>query len=171
MKGGEVFRVRVTDAYDETNHPVTLHFVDEGGNPVTGITFDGQQISGSTFTLSSAWLSDHVVDDEIDLTKFIPVTGGYAGYTLSNTHKSSRFDLDRSNGNGYPHTIIGNELKWADSTLQYKLYYTNEDKAGWYWYDAGKEPPQNSANWWHYEWVSQYDYDVDKYMYTERYGD
>lgn len=51
MKNGVVFTIRITDAY---NNPVTLHFVDEGGNPITVDSFNGQSIpSGTSFTLTA----------------------------------------------------------------------------------------------------------------------
>ncbi|MBQ6663655.1 MAG: VWA domain-containing protein, partial [Firmicutes bacterium] len=128
--------------------PVRLHFVDENGNPLPATYADGTDADGNEIDLEKLVIGS---DGIIDLNQF-----QVDGYTLSNTHKSTYQDLSGSfihdynygtNNGNYPHTIIGNELKWENNTLQYKLYYGNNDKAGWHWFDAGLEPRRNDAQW------------------------
>lgn len=131
---------------------VTLHFVDEAGRPLEGFTYNGETIEGSTYIVTPDWAQEQ---GTINLENFIK-----SGYTLSNTHKSTWMDLEGSysgyqsytgNSGKYPHTIIGNELKWNDGTLQYRLFYANSDKAGSHWFDVGLEPERND-NHWKYDW-------------------
>ncbi len=160
MRSGDQFVINVTDAQINDSTQVKLHFVKENGTSfVTGeVTYADDtpvQIVNGFWQLDPEKL---VIDSEgvIDLNQF-----KVAGYTLSNTHKSTYEDKDdttysddgHTNVN-FPHAIIGNELRLLqDGTLQYKLYYGNEDKAGWYWFNAGTEPKRDHDHWFHYEWM------------------
>ena len=73
MKTGEVFTVRITDAY---NTPVKLHFVKEDGTPLTSITYDDETINAGNdgiFTLTADWLNQHLGTNggELDLTQVL----------------------------------------------------------------------------------------------------
>ena len=125
--------------------PVTLHFVKEGGTPFTAgeVTYaDGTpvEIVNGNFKIDPEKLVIGT-DGIIDLNQFL-----VNGYTLSNTHKSTWKDINDST-DSYTHSIIGNELKWNNGTVQYRLFYTNHDKAGSYWFDAGTEPVRDSNHW------------------------
>ena len=54
--------------------------------------------------------------------------------------------MTSTNRDDHPHTIIGNELRWNNGTLQYKLYYTSTDKAKWAWFDVGYEARDWDSN-------------------------
>ena len=140
-----------------SNQQVRLHFVNENGVDISssGVTFNGTTFYNDLTVNPTSLVWDD--NGELDLTQF-----EIDGYTLSNTHKSTWEDLrgplvaDDENWNGgrkanYPHTIIGNTLKWNGSTIQYKLYYANNDKAGFWWFDAGKEP-KRGRQWWMYDY-------------------
>ena len=139
--GSSGSRMRLLDAVpSETQSKiVTLHFVDEEGHPLEGFTFNGNAISGSTFDVTADWAA---LLGEIDLEKFVK-----NGYTLSNTHKSTWQDINDNQNDTYTHSIIGNKLRWSNGTVQYRLFYTNHDKAGSHWFDAGKEPVRDSNHW------------------------
>jgi len=133
---GEWFTV-----YKLTPPHVTLHFVDRDGNPLTGFTYNGQTIEGSTYDVTFDWAQEQ---GDIDLSDFVKT-----GYTLSNTHRATYEDLiDGVSPAGWganaqqPHSIIGNELRWNSSqnTLQFREFYTNSDKAGSVWMNVGYRP-------------------------------
>ena len=125
------------------NGQAVLHFVDENGMELTGASYDGHEIIGSQFTVSDGSFLDLSEGSTIDLTNF-----KIDGYTLSNTHKGTWVDL----GNGphivdgwggqteQIHTIIGNHLRVQNNNLQHQEFYTNSDKAGSDWYNAGFRP-------------------------------
>ena len=125
--------------------PVTLHFVKEDGTSFAAgeVTYaDGTPVAyaDGNFKVDP---SKVVVgsDGVIDLNQF-----KVNGNTLSNTHKSTIANMTSTNRNDHPHTIIGNELRWNNGTLQYKLYYTNTDKAKWAWFDVGYEARDWDSN-------------------------
>ncbi len=129
----------------EQTFPVTLHFVKEGGTSFTAgeVTYaDGTpvEIVNGNFKINPEKLVIGA-DGIIDLNQFL-----VNGYTLSNTHKSTWQDINNST-DSYTHSIIGNELKWNNGTLQYRLFYTHHDKAGSWWFDAGKEPTRDFNHW------------------------
>ena len=121
---------------------VTLHFgyIDDSGNwvPLEGFTYNGTEITGSTYDVTAEWAES---EGTIDLKDFVK-----SGYTLSNTHKSTYKDINNSS-DSYTHSIIGNELRWRNGTVQYRLFYTNHDKAGSHWFDAGTEPRRDPQYW------------------------
>jgi len=136
-------RMRLLDAVPaaQQNKLVTLHFVDRDGNPLTGFTYNGQTIEGSTYDVTFDWAQEQ---GDIDLSDFVKT-----GYTLSNTHRATYEDLiDGVSPAGWhanaqqPHSIIGNELRWNSSqnTLQFREFYTNSDKAGSVWMNVGYRP-------------------------------
>ena len=134
------------DFYEvEEVFPVTLHFVKEDGTSFAAgeVTYaDGTpvEIVNGNFKINPEKL-EIGADGIIDLNQFL-----INGFTLGNTHKSTWQDINDSNDN-YTHSIIGNELKWNNGTLQYRLFYTNHDKAGSWWFDAGKEPTRDFNHW------------------------
>ena len=115
------------DFYEvEEVFPVTLHFVKEGGTSFAAgeVTYaDGTPVAyaDGKFKINPEKL---VVGENgmVDLNQFL-----VNGYTLSNTHKSTWHDINDST-DSYTHSIIGNELKWNNGTVQYRLFYTNHDK-------------------------------------------
>ncbi len=130
--------------------PVRLHFVKDDGNgtPISVTYADGTAVEGSdTDDGAVIYLDKLTIKDNgiIDLDQFL-----VDGYTLSNTHKSTWQDLSKTSGWNYqtdpPHTIIGNSLKWNNGVLKYQAFYTNSDKAGSDWFQAGTKPNQ-----WHKE--------------------
>ena len=122
---------------------VILHFVDESGNNITGISYDGHEIAGSQFVINDSSFLDLSEGSKIDLTNFKK-----DGFTLSNTHKGTWVDLGPGPHivDGYGgqteqiHTIIGNSLRVYNNHLQHQEFYTNSDKAGSDWYDVGYRP-------------------------------
>ena len=128
--------------------PVRLHFVKEDGTPISGVTYvNGETVDGDQVRYDYLLINS---DGTIDLSQFV-VPGGV---TLSNTHRGTWEDILRANGttgsyisrpdNGanaqQPHSIIGNELRLLNGQLQYRAFYTHNDKAGWVWMNAGYRP-------------------------------
>ena len=156
--------------------PVTLHFVKEGG-----VSFNQGEVFYADGTpveiINGDWYinEDKLVvgsDGIIDLKQFKVKDSSGKEYTLDNTHKSTYEDMDGTDFSGtsinYPHAIIGNELRLHNGTLQYKLYYVNEDKAGWYWFDVGTEPTRDTEHWFNYQWTTSVS-DTNTYCYTDPY--
>ena len=132
----------------EQTFPVTLHFVSKNGSEFPEFAAgdvlyaDGTpvEIVNGNFKIDP----DKLVigaDGIIDLNQF-----KINGYTLANTHKSTPQDINNSTDT-YTHSIIGNELKLDNGTVQYRLFYTNHDKAGSWWFDAGMEPVRDNQHW------------------------
>ncbi|MBQ6635771.1 MAG: Cna B-type domain-containing protein [Lachnospiraceae bacterium] len=136
------------------NQQVRLHFVDEAGNELTGVKLNGTTIDGSSVTINSSNPSSTLPFDNqniLDLTTAFTVDGK----TLSSTHRGTPNDIlpgvSKPTTSPYtnaqqPHSIIGNELKWSGSSIQYHYYYTNSDKAGSVWMNSGYRPKQSDID-------------------------
>ena len=112
-------------------HNVTLHFVDENGNDVTGIKYGDQPVEGTSFSIPY----DQLIPNDnttLDLSEAFTVEGK----TLSNTHIGSYKNLADNNDR----QIVGNELRRENgggyqNRLRYKKYKEGGDDVKWDWTD------------------------------------
>ena len=135
------------------NQSVRLHFIDESGTELSGVTYNGNNVDGSSITISPTDTGIIQFDDngELDLTQFT-----VSGKTLSSTHRGTPKDIlpgvpkpdtnTDERRNPQPHSIIGNKLKWNGTNIQYQYFYTNDDKAGYVWMNAGYRPQTSDTN-------------------------
>ena len=115
-----------TITWNNGGRSVILNFMDDHGNPITGITYNGVDIDGSSIALD-----DFVAaGSEFDLSQFEK-----DGKSLSNVHIGTYDDLSgRENTN----TIVGNSIRRTDAgVLQYRGFNNIDDEARSTWVNFG----------------------------------
>ena len=100
----------------------TLHFVDESGNELTGVKYNGNLIDGGNIALSTLIGDDYTT---LDLRAAFTVDGK----TLSNTHIGSYQNL----GNNNARQIVANEIRREGTTFRYRTFNEGGDDVGSAW--------------------------------------
>ena len=111
---------------DGNNNRTTLHFVDESGNELTGVKYNGNVIDGQTIRLDQLITSNNTT---LNLRDAFTVDGK----TLSNTHLNSIQNL----GTGNARQIIANEIRRSENNFQYRRFNENGDDSGSIWQNIG----------------------------------
>ncbi|MBE6726425.1 MAG: VWA domain-containing protein [Ruminococcaceae bacterium] len=148
----------LSEAVNTNTLDVRLHFVNEQGKTIDVTYINGETVNGEHINYDYLVMTpdpDNPNDMLIDLSQFIAPNG----MTLSNTHRQTHEDIMKNNSGNYipkpgdqentqqPHSIIGNELKLTDQgKVYYYTFFTNSDKAGSDWMEAGYRPRFSSKD-------------------------
>ena len=106
---------------NRNKNTTTLHFVDESGNELTGVKYNGNTIDNRTISLTDL-LSNYTT---LDLRSAFTVDGK----TLSNTHINSIANL----GTGNARQIVANEIRREGNNFRYRTFNENGDDSGSSW--------------------------------------